>query len=45
MDSKLNEDEKDSASNSAASNRTVLNYPGPNPNLKYPLNVVYCGGK
>ncbi len=20
-------------------------YPGPNPNVKYPLSVLYCGGK
>ena len=28
----------------AASNVNKPNYPGPNPNVKYPLTVIYCGG-
>jgi hypothetical protein len=24
--------------------KSNINYPGPNPGVKYPLTVVYCGG-
>ena len=29
----------------AVSNVNKPNYPGPNPNVKYPLIVIYCGGR
>ncbi len=29
----------------AASNVNKPNYPGPNPDVKYPLTVIYCGGR
>jgi hypothetical protein len=28
----------------AASNVNKPNYPGPKPDVKYPLTVIYCGG-
>ena len=28
----------------ASSNKNKADYPGPLPNVKYPLNVLYCGG-
>ena len=28
-----------------SSEKKAATYPGPNPNLKYPLTVLYCGGK
>ena len=34
-----------SAQASAVRVRNKPNYPGPDPNLKYPLNIIYCAGK
>ncbi len=44
MDSKGNGDEEDIVVPSASSKK-IPNYPGPNPNVHYPLTVIYCGGK
>lgn len=40
-----NENETSSAQSEVAHERKKLNYPGPKPGVKYPLNVLYCGGK
>lgn len=29
---------------SAGTEKKAATYPGPNPNIKYPLTVLYCGG-
>lgn len=30
---------------STSNKKTSINYPGPNPDVRYPLTVLYCGGK
>jgi hypothetical protein len=40
-----NENETNSAQSEVAHDKKKLNYPGPKPGVKYPLNVLYCGGE
>jgi hypothetical protein len=48
MDTKQNvEDEESIVASSSSTNasKKLPNYPGPKPNVNYPLTVIYCGGK
>ena len=42
MDSRKEDNQSETQS---TDNKKVPNYPGPISGVKYPLNVLYCGGK